>query len=201
MNDDVEKLLSDLGPRGAPPELRDQTLKRVADALAGEATSGATAGLSSSAENPFEQPARGARRRTAWDSRLAWGVAAALLLGVVLNVAVFRIGDARLAAYDPSEPEPLSISQIATAIAQGDDGFDHWENRLLAARWSRRAQPSENAFRRYQDILNQTLSIAKELTHEVSEKAAEVDIHHPRQFGGGHTGCQRLFRVDHRFTA
>jgi hypothetical protein len=193
-DEDVERLLASVTPRVAPPELRERVLGRVADVLT-------ATGVSPVQCPRHGQDARGTRQRRP-DTVLAWAVAGLVLLGVGLNFAAVRIGDARLAAYKPPRPEPVSIDQLATALAQADPrAADVLVDRLVAARRSRRSPASEDTLRQYQEFLNKTLSLFKEPIHAACQENPEVDVHRRRGAGGDTTDCQRLFRLDHRRTA
>ncbi len=74
MNEDIEKLLSGLAPRGAGPELRERVLAVVAGQLPAAAPS-------------------------PWLRRSALAVATSLLVGIALNVWVNSAADRRLAEF------------------------------------------------------------------------------------------------------
>jgi hypothetical protein len=114
MSTDPESVLGRLHPRSAPPELRERVLDTVARQLA-------------------SRP--GAARL--WRSAAA--VAAALLLGVSLNVWALRTTDARLARLygPPAIPQP--IAAVAEAVESVTDAETaRWAlQRLLAVHQER----------------------------------------------------------------
>jgi hypothetical protein len=91
MNDDIERLLSELTPRGAGPELRPHVLAAVADQLE-------------------------AARPSPWLRRAAIGVAASLLVGVALNVWVSLVADRQLAQL--LGPPPAAGQNAEQMLAQ-----------------------------------------------------------------------------------
>ncbi|HLA83179.1 MAG TPA: hypothetical protein VJL29_00165 [Thermoguttaceae bacterium] len=210
MNEDIEKLLGTVTPRGTPPELRARVLHHVVEALKSPAPTypsrdreGAVIDLVVSPPLPY---GRGSEisRRWLWrlDTLLAWAVAGLVLLGVGLNFAAVRLSDARLAAYEPPRPEPLSNEQLVIALAQaGPRTADDLENHLAAVRWSHRSPTGENAMQKYQEFLKQTLSQFKEPIHAACQENTEMDVHRRRRAGGDTTDCQRLFRLDDRRAA
>jgi hypothetical protein len=90
MNDDIEKLLSGLSPRGAATELRPRVLAAVADELQAVPPS------------PWLRPA-------------ALAVAASLLVGIALNVCVSQAVDRRLTELLGSLPVARQDAQRAVA--------------------------------------------------------------------------------------
>jgi len=197
MTDELEKRLKAATPRGAPTELRSVVLDRVAAVLA-----------EAPGVEPGEEPkpvASPSARRMSWESRLAWTVAASLLIGVGLNFAAIRITDGRLAAYEP-EPEVLSPQELVVQLARADlEKSDFWDRRrFVVNRASSRAR-DEEAFRRYHDLLRQCLTSAKEpidvFGKETRQKDTEVDVHRLRGPSGDHSGWQCPGGLDHRYTA
>jgi hypothetical protein len=89
MNDDIEKLLSGLTPRGAGPELRPRVLAAVAEQL-------------QAAPSP-------------WLRRSALAVAASLLVGIALNVWVNQAADRRLVQLLGPLPPASQDAQRALA--------------------------------------------------------------------------------------
>ncbi|HBO43138.1 MAG TPA: hypothetical protein DD670_04225 [Planctomycetaceae bacterium] len=198
MTDELEKRLKAATPRGARAELRSAVLDRVATVLAEEP------GRESGGEpEPIASPA--SSRRMSWESRLAWTVAASLLIGVGLNFAAIRITDGRLAAYQP-EPEVLSPQELVVELARTDlEKSDFWDRRrFVVNRASSRAR-DEEAFRRYHDLLGQCLTLDKEpfdvFGKETRQKDPEVDVHRLREPSGDHSGWQCPGGLDHRYTA
>jgi hypothetical protein len=94
MSDDVEGLLEELVPRGAPTRLRS----RVLDATA----------------NELRRPAR-------LMNRLRAAVAAALLVGLGLNYVVSAHQDERLAQVIGPPPRPRAVTIVAETIAPFTD--------------------------------------------------------------------------------
>jgi hypothetical protein len=187
MNDDVERLLGQLTPRGAPAALRT----RVLDAVAGQ--------LPDAPATP-ERPDAASRFR--WDRWLAVGVAASVLIALGLNLWAARLGDARLAAIYGPQPEPRYITEIADAVASVTDAETGGRVRqqLLAARRPRRIS-MEQALRNYEHMLNAILLVEKDLRREAAQEDTEMDRDCSRGVGGDTSYYQRRPGPDHRFTA
>jgi hypothetical protein len=94
MNDDIERLLSRLTPRGAGPPLRPRVLAAVAGELQ-------------------------AAKPSPWLRRAALGVAASLLVGIALNVYVSTTADRRLAQL--LGPPPAAGRNAERMLAEYND--------------------------------------------------------------------------------
>jgi hypothetical protein len=187
MNDDVERLLGQLTPRGAPTALRARVLDAVAEHL-------------SDAPATPERPDAAFRFR--WDRWPAVVVAASVLLALGLNLWVARLGDARLAAIYGPQPVPRYITEIADTIASVTDAEigERVRQQLLAAQRPRRVS-MEQALQHYENVLNAILLVEKDLRHEAVQEDTEMDRDHPRCTGGDTSYYQRRSGPDHRFTA
>jgi hypothetical protein len=94
MSDDVEGLLEDLVPRGAPTHLRSRVLAAAA--------------------NELSRPVR-------LMNRLRAAVAAALLVGLGLNYGICAYQDERLAQVIGPPPRPRTVALLAETIAPFTD--------------------------------------------------------------------------------
>jgi hypothetical protein len=96
MSGDLERLLEQLTPRGAPAPLREQVLAEVGREL---------------------RPGPSVRlRRWGWAA-----LAASLFLGVALNLGVTRAHEARLAQIYGPEPVPRQIQELTRTVAKVTD--------------------------------------------------------------------------------
>jgi hypothetical protein len=176
MNQDIERLLDELTPRGPAPELRVRVLTAVGEALA-------------------EAPAP-ARRRFRF--RPGLGVAAALMASLLVNYLVNASVDSRLAAVLGPPPVPRQAAEIAAEItALTDFRTGQWAFERLAA--SQRESTDHHTYPvKLQELIRQVTRDFQEPSHEASEKSPQVDrdlrgsIHcHP-------PGAQRLLRLEER---
>ncbi len=94
MSNDVESLLEELVPRGAPAHLRPRVVGAVASEL---------------------------RRHFRLMNRLRAAVAAALLVGLGLNYAACACQDARLAQVIGPPPRPRTVAIVAETISPFTD--------------------------------------------------------------------------------
>jgi hypothetical protein len=113
--------------------------------------------------------------------RSTWAVAALLLLGVGMNVWVSARSSRHLAQlFDPAAS--ASGVWLAGADRRGDDALvQHY--RLL------------------RQLTNELQALSTGAFYEPPEKNPQMDRGRPGRAGGDQSGCERLFRVDHRYTA
>jgi hypothetical protein len=174
MNDDVERVLNDLTPREAPVELRGRVLQAVAAELV----------------VPQRSPRLLARR----DVRAALAVAAALFVGVMLNVWAIRSDDARQARLHGARPLPREIHEtVQMAQRAAGPACAELVRRQLVAVWQsrRRSQPPDMV--RYQQQLRQLLFAEKGLI-DVQEDP-QVDQHRPGRTDRSALDCECDLRV------
>jgi hypothetical protein len=159
MKDDVERLFHDLTPRGAPPELRERVLKAVAQELSNDIVS------------PWER----------WTGGL---VAAAVLLGVVLNVWVVKTSEHRLADLAGPHLPPKSVAEMV-AIAQSVAGSHtaEWLQQQLSIAWSARPAPPAQGLPEFERLINDLGITGKA---HLREKAQEVPEKRTDRTGRAH---------------
>jgi hypothetical protein len=178
MNDDIERMLRQVRPRAASPELRHRVLAAVAFEL------GADASL----------PSR-LRRRP------GLAVAAAVIASLALNYWVNDSLDRRLAiAFGPS-PVDRQTAEIAADIASITDTYTaEWAYRRLAA-----ARPASDEARQYpvrlQQMVKQVLVYLKETADETHQKNPQMDGDRRGSDDRHPAGAQPLHRLDPRNTA
>jgi hypothetical protein len=178
MNDDIERRLRRVTPRGAPPELRARVLAALA------------------AELPSGDPA--ASRRT---FRPALAVAAALLASLGLNFWVNDRLDRRLAVVLGPPPVHRQAAEIAADVASvTDPATGRWVYQRLAA-----SRPREEDARQYAIRLRQMI---QQLTANLEETADEAPQENPqmdrdrRGSRDRHPALRQcLLRLEHRNTA
>jgi len=176
MNQDIERLLDELTPRGPAPELRDRVLAAVGDVLAEVSTP--------------------ARRRFRF--RPGLGVAAALLASLLLNHLVNTSVDRRLAAVLGPPPVPRQAAEIAAEIAAlTDSRTGQWAYERLAASRSESADPQHYPVR-LQELIRQVTGDLEEPSHEKSEENPQVDRDLRGSIDRRSPGAQRLLRLENR---
>lgn len=117
-----------------------------------------------------------------WLRRSALAVAALLLVGVGMNVWVSARSSRHLAEL------------FGTAVVTGAWLAD--QPRQPAA-----AEALAQHYRLLQQLTSELEALSKGAFHEPPEKNPQMDRGRPARAGGDRSGCQRLFRVDHRYTA
>lgn len=174
MNDDVERILSNLTPRGAPPDLRGRVLRAVAAELA---------------VNRRAPPLL-----TRLDVRAALAVAAALFLGVLLNIWIIYTDDASQARLCGNRPLPREIRETVQMAEQaaGLAGAEFVRRQLVAA-WQARHRTQPLDLEPYRQQLRQVLFTEERLT-DVQEDT-EVDGDHPDRNARSAVDCKRHFRL------
>ncbi|GAC1474297.1 MAG: hypothetical protein NVSMB9_24380 [Isosphaeraceae bacterium] len=177
MNDDIERALRQVTPRGASTELRSRVLAAVADEL-----------------KTIASP-----RRRSPGSALA--VAASLLVSLALNYQVNRTLDRRLAIVLGPIPVPKQAAEIAADIAAvSNPSTGQWVYAQLASSRPPVEDPRRSALRLQQMIRELTVDL-KEPAHETPRKNPRVD----RDLSGSRDRApaldQCVLRLEHWNTA
>ena len=177
MNDDIETRLALLTPRGAPPELRHHVLAAVASELTIE---------------PRTRP-----------MLFLWLVAsaAAVLVGLALNIWVNNELDRRLAIVLGPPPVSGQLADIAAEIAHvTNPAVGEWVYQRLAI-VERHGDDAYQYASRLQQMIQQLTFDLGEPVDEAPQKTSRMD----RDRHGSRDRCppdsQRLFRLEHRNTA
>jgi len=174
MSDDVERLLSEITPRGAPPELRPRILEAVAEDL------------------------NAARRPRASRSVLALAaVAAALVLSLALNYQVSRASERRLARIlgpIPASRRALELANEIAAITDAETGRWAYE-RLAPKRGAEQAIPKHA--RELQRLIHELTLDLPETDDEAPEENPRLDRAVGRRPGGGLPVVRRVLHVEH----
>lgn len=173
MSDELERLLSQITPRGAPPELRPRVLEAVAEEL-------------------------DSRRRRGNRPALALaGVAAALVLSLALNYQVSRASERRLTRIlgpIPASKRALELANDIAAITDAETGRWAYE-RLAPKREAVQAIP-EHAKELRRLIHELTLDLP-ETDHEAPQENPRLDRAVGRRPGGGLPVVRRVLHVEH----
>jgi hypothetical protein len=116
-----------------------------------------------------------------WLRRSALAVAALLLLGIGMNVWVSARSSRHLVQlFGPTVS--AGGGWLAGVDSHGDDALvQHY--RLL------------------RQLTSELEALSRGTFYEAIEKNPQMDRGHPGRAGGDRSGCERLFRVDHRYTA
>ncbi len=176
MNQDIERLLDELTPRGPTPELRGRVMAAVGDALAEASTP--------------------TRRRFRF--RPGLGVAAALLASLLMNYLVNASLDRRLAAVLGPPPVPRQAAEIAAEIAAlTDSRTGQWAFERLAASRSESLDPQHYPVQ-LQELIRQVTGDLEEPGHETSEENPQVDRDLRGSIDCHPPGAQRFLRLEHR---
>jgi hypothetical protein len=174
MNDDVERLLRQAAPRGAPPELRDRVLAAVADEL-------------------------DSAPRFGWLLPLA--VAAAVLVSLAANVLVSDALDRRLAIVLGPIPVPKQAAEIAADIASvTDESTGRWAFERLAASRSR-ADDARRYAERLNRMIQQFTFDPQGAADETRQKSPQMDRDLRGSRGRPPFDVQYVLRLEHRNTA
>jgi hypothetical protein len=178
MNDDIEQLLGRLTPRGVRAELRPQVLAAVEGQLQAEPAS-------------------------PWLWRSAVAVAALLVLGIGMNIGVSEMSRRRMAQLFGPPPVSKAAMEVAKAVEEiTDQQTARWVyDRLTIPRQSSDTDASANHYAMLQQLTNELEITAKGPNHETPQKDPQMDGDRPGRAGGDRSGCQRLLRVDYRYTA
>ena len=176
MNQDIERLLDELTPRGPAPELR----------APGSGRRWECAGR--------DFPARGRRLRF----RPGLGVAAALLASLMMNYLVNASVDRRLTAVLGPPPVPRQAAEIAAEIATlTDSRTGQWAFERLAASRSPSVDTQHYPVQ-LQELIRQVTGDLEEPSHETSEESPQVDRDLRGSIDRHPPGAQRLLRLEHR---
>ena len=176
MNDDIERRLRQVTPRGAPPELRSRVLAAVAGELHAVTHS----------------------RRT---HRPGLAVAAALLAGLALNYWVNDTLDRRLAIVLGPPPVHRQAAEIAADVASiTDPSTGQWVYERLAAGRPRDDDGRQYAVRLQQMIQQFTVDL-KETADETPQKNPQMDRDRRGSRDRHPADAQRVLRLEHRNTA
>ena len=156
MRDDGELLFERLTPRPAPPALRERVLGAVAQEL-------------SSGSGP------------AWERRCGGLVAAAVLLGAMLNIWAVGTSERRLANLAGPRPVPQQVAEvveIVDSVAGRETG--KWVQQRLSNAWLARPAPAPLGMAGLQRLINDL-----EITGKVQprEKVQEVPETRPDRAG------------------
>jgi hypothetical protein len=117
-----------------------------------------------------------------WLRRSALAVAALLLLGAGMNVWVGARSSRQMAQlFGPASGAWLAQEHRSGRPSDADALAQHY---LLL-----------------QQLSSELEALSKGTFHEPMEKSPQMDRGRPARAGGDRSGCQRLFRVDHRYTA
>jgi hypothetical protein len=180
MNDDIERRLRRVTPRGAPPELR----ARVLDAVAAELRSA--------------EPASSGRGRPL---RLAIAIAAGVLASLWLNVWVNDRLDHRLAAVLGPPPVRKQAAELAADVSSiTDRATGRWVYQRLVA-----SRPDPDNARRYairlRQMIQQLTANLEETAHESPQKNPQMDRDHHGSRDRHRADLQCFLRLEHRNTA
>jgi hypothetical protein len=139
-----------------------------------------------------------------WLRRAAMAVAAALLLGIVLNVWASKASERRLAQIFGPPPIAKGAMEIAKDIEKISDAeTGQWVYRRLTM--PRQPGDGAAAYAKYCDgvkrLINELQTVSKDSYHETPQKDFEMDGNRAGRIDGDTTDCQRLVRLDYRCTA
>jgi hypothetical protein len=178
MNDDIERRLREMTPRGAPPDLRALVLAAVGGPL-GSAT-----------PPPFRR-----------SFRPGIAVAAALLASLALNFWVSERLDRRLAIVLGPPPVRKQAAEIAADVASiTDSATGQWVYDLLAADRTQRDAARQYAVR-LQQLIQQLSLDFKETADEAPRKNPQVDGDRRGSRDHRPADAQCLLRVEYRYRA
>jgi hypothetical protein len=176
MNDDVEHLLRQVTPRGAPPELRGRVLAAVAEELDSTARSG-------------------------WRLRPSMAVAAAVMVSLAANVLVSDAVDRRLAIALGPIPVQKQAMEIADDIASiTDASTGRWAYERLAAR-PRRDDEARQYAARLQRMIQQFTFDPQGAADETPRENSQMDRDRRGSRDRRPPDAQYVLRLEHRNTA
>jgi hypothetical protein len=178
-HDDVERLLGRLTPRVPDRGARPRLLAAV------------TTELTKEPDSP-------------WTRRIAWAAAAALLVGIGLNVWVSKSSEYRLTTLFGLSPVSKEAKELAETIESvADAQTASWLSQRCAA-----VRASDDRGLGYEAYCDRASQLAAELSnpckdreHETPQKDPQVDRDRHGGPSGDRSDCQRPFRFDHCFTA
>jgi hypothetical protein len=130
MKDNGDFLLENVKPRCAPPELRERVLSAVAQELSTDIV-------------------------PSWENRIGWLVAAAAVLGIVLNLWAVRTNERRLADLTGPHPAPQQVSEIVEiAESVTGRGTGGWVQQRLVKAWRSRSAPLPHRMPDWEQLIN-----------------------------------------------
>ncbi len=150
LNDEMEQVLSQMIPRGAPGQLREAVMDDVSRELS-------------------------AKRRPRWDRRCTLVAVGLLLFAVGLNAWVVRFQHLRTARlYGPS-PVPTQVAEIVDTVASITDAHTaNWvRQRLTASRRARQELPTPSF--ELNELLSELELTRKDTPSDEREEEHEVD--------------------------
>ena len=176
MDDNMERLLSELTPSGVRPELRPRVLEAVASELLKETQS-------------------------RWLRLAALATAASILLGIGMNVWVSKASEQRMAELFGPPPVSKQAMDLAEAVAKITDAqTGQWVYRQMTA-----SRPTGDGLAKYHEILNELIReqhiVSKDTYHETPEKDSEMDRDRTGSAFGDPASGQCRVRLDYRCTA
>jgi hypothetical protein len=179
MHNDIEQLLSGLSPRGVSPELRPRVLAATQRQL-------------------IEEPA------APWLWRSALAVAAALLVGIAMNVGASTMAERNMAKLFGPPPVPKQVLELARDVERVA-GADAAQSVLQQFTKRHPSRDGHAAYMAYADVLRQLSDGSsinpRESDHETPEENPQMDRNHSARPRGDRTDCQRGVRLDYRYTA
>jgi hypothetical protein len=122
-----------------------------------------------------------------WLRRSALAVAASLLLGIAMNIWANAVADRRLARL--FGPPPVARRALDT------------QPQFAGSRPSGGVDALAGHYALLQELINELETVSKGSFHEAPQKDPPMDRGGPGRAGGNRSGCQRLFRMDYRYTA
>ena len=177
MKEDGELLLDNVTLRGAPPELRGRVLSAVAQELSVDSI-------------------------PAWERRIGRLVAAAVVIGVVLNLWAVQSTDRRLAQLAGPRPVPQQVLEIVEIVESvTGSGTGGWVQQRLVKAWLSRPALSPQDMPDWEQLLNDLESSGKA---QSDEKVQEVPEKKPDRAGRADRDSvdhQRSFHFNRRQTA
>ncbi|MDR3622481.1 MAG: hypothetical protein P4L85_24230 [Paludisphaera borealis] len=176
MNDDVERLLRQATPRGAPPELRGRVLAAVADEL-----------------DSVARPGR--------SLRLPLAVAAAVLVSLASNVLVSDAVDRRLAIALGPIPVQKQAAEIADDVASlTDPPTGRWAYERLTAS-PRRDDEAQQYAARLQRMIQHFTFDPQGAADETPRENPQMDRDRRGSRDRRPFDAQYVLRLEHRNTA
>jgi hypothetical protein len=176
--ENLERMLNELPPRGVRKELRCRVLEAVDGELLAKK----------------EKPSRGMR----W---AALATAASLLLGIGLNVWASRESERRFARLFGPPPVSKQAMELAADVEKITDAkTGQWVYCQLT-----RARPSGEGLAKYyaavEALIREQQIVSKENNHETGEKNPEMDRDRTGSDFGDRAYLECMVRLDYRCTA
>jgi len=174
MSDDLERLLSEITHRGAPPELRSRVMEVVAKELNADA-----------------------RTRASLPTLGLAAVAAAFVLSLALNYQVNRASERRLAKIlgpIPPSKQALELANDIAAITDAETG--RWAYERLAPKRDSVQEIPKHA-RELQRLIHELALDLPETDHEAPQENPRLDRAVGRRLGGGLPVIRCVLHVEH----